>query len=135
MQSFVSIKFQVSAFHFPIRFFVKALSCSGGHLEFQINKHDKMNLCIYRICTCICLLSKKLFLFFIIMNDNWCHLVAKAQMVFGKVNYVWHEYVYIKSNLSYVTFQGNSEMWSHKTRWLLNTGLIDMKCTVKRNKN
>ena len=67
-----------------------------------------------------CLLSKKLFLFFIIINDNWCHLVAKAQMGFVKVNYVWHEYFYIQSNLSYVTFQGNSEMWSHKTRFFLS---------------
>ena len=33
----------------------------------------------------------------------------------------------LQVNLSYVTFQGNSEMW------LLNTGLIDMKCTVKGN--
>jgi hypothetical protein len=30
----------------------------------------------------------------------------------------------VQSNLSYVTFQG---------RWLLNTGLIKMKCTVKGN--
>ena len=32
------------------------------------------------------------------------------------------------SNLSYVTFKGNSEIWS------LNTGLIDMKCTVNKTK-
>ena len=31
--------------------------------------------------------------------------------------------------LSYVTFQENIEIWSH------NTGLINIKCTVKGNKN
>ena len=35
----------------------------------------------------------------------------------------------LQSNLSSVTFQGNSEIWSHKT------GLIDMKYTLKGNKN
>ena len=35
----------------------------------------------------------------------------------------------IQLNLSYVTFQGNIEIWS------LNTGLVDMKCIVKVNKN
>jgi hypothetical protein len=34
----------------------------------------------------------------------------------------------IQSNLSYVTFQGNSEIWSHKT------GFIDMKCAVREIK-
>jgi len=37
-----------------------------------------------------------------------------------------------------VTFQGNSELWSYifvEDRWSLYTGLIDMKCTVKGNKN
>jgi len=37
-----------------------------------------------------------------------------------------------QSNLSHVTFQGNSEIWSHKTVFFLssNTGLINMKCIV-----
>ena len=33
----------------------------------------------------------------------------------------------MESTLSYVTFQGNFEIGSHKT------GLINMKCTVKGN--
>jgi len=46
-------------------------------------------------------------------------------------NKQWHIYskFLLQSNLSYVTFQGNIEIWS------LNTGLIDMKCIVKGNKN
>ena len=36
--------------------------------------------------------------------------------------------MYIQSNLSYVTVQGNIELGSHKTGWSLNTGLIHVKC-------
>jgi len=44
--------------------------------------------------------------------------------------------LYYFTNLSDVTFQGNTEIGSHKTgcvRWSLNTGLINMKCTAKGN--
>ena len=39
------------------------------------------------------------------------------------------EWPMLQSNLSYVTFQENVEIWSH------NACLINMKCTVKVNKN
>jgi hypothetical protein len=39
------------------------------------------------------------------------------------------EWPMLQSNLSYVTFQENIEIWSH------NAGLINMKCIVKGNKN
>jgi hypothetical protein len=44
---------------------------------------------------------------------------------------------HIQSNLSYVTFQGNSEIWSHKTGGrLIQVSLIKkIKCSVKGNKN
>jgi hypothetical protein len=39
---------------------------------------------------------------------------------------------YIQPNLFHVTFQGNIETGLHD-RWSLNTGLINMNCTVKGN--
>ena len=45
----------------------------------------------------------------------------------------WRSCLHIQSNLSYVTFQFNIEIESHKTGWMLNTDLINMKCTVKGN--
>jgi hypothetical protein len=49
-----------------------------------------------------------------------------------------HVYIilkHIQSNLPYVTFSGNREIWSHKAGGRFNTGLIDIKCTVRGNKN
>ena len=42
----------------------------------------------------------------------------------------------IQSDLSFVNFQLNSEIWSRKTGGcVIQVKLIDMKCTVKGNKN
>jgi len=44
-------------------------------------------------------------------------------------HHLFEQYCYVQLTLSSVTFQGNIEMGPN------NTGLIDMKCTVKGNKN
>ena len=64
------------------------------------------------------------------MDDNdGCKVLTIAYMVHWvrQAKNIIHYYQLIQSNLSNVTFQGNIEIWSHKT------GFSDMKCTEKGN--
>ena len=64
-------------------------------------------------------------------KKNFMKFMILAVNVWG---FLFSNIIDEQPNLSYVTFKGNSEIWSHKDRWSLNTGLIDMKCMWTKQK-